>query len=249
MPISTGRLPSAMRPRLKRRQFLDHGDRARTARSSSSSCGHRDAERRHDGVADELVEHAALLGMQSTIRVKYSFSRLTMPCGPSSSDRVVKLRTSENRIVASTVWPPNSRPRRRPAAGRPAPDPYSATWSTSCAFRWRYPRSSPASPGSSPRPELSGMTVTLTERCSPVRAARAIWRRRRSSSLAAYLDRCHLSATQALSSPKNSAARLAHDVPGPRLENASAGGVAGGDLAVLAKVMTPLDMDSSMLSL
>ena len=59
MPMSTGCLPFGGALRVPAPQLGDHGDRGAHRAVVVVVVRHRQAEGRHDRVADELVEHAA----------------------------------------------------------------------------------------------------------------------------------------------------------------------------------------------
>ncbi len=99
--MSTGGLPSAARSTFHVRSARDHRDRGAHRAVRVVLVRDRHAEAGHDRVADELVEHAAFaLDAVDHQRRSTRSGSATVPCGPSCSVMVVKLRMSEKSTVA-----------------------------------------------------------------------------------------------------------------------------------------------------
>ena len=108
MPMSTGRLPWPARTWFHSRKRLIMATAVRTARSSSSSWATGMPKAAMMASPMNLSSIPPSRWMQSTMISKYSLSRLTVACGPSSSVSVVKPRMSENSTVAVTLRPPSN---------------------------------------------------------------------------------------------------------------------------------------------
>ena len=107
--MSTGFLPRCDSLAVPASAFADHRNRRPHGPILVVVVRHGKAEDRHDGVADELVEHAR----PAADAVHHDGEVLVeegSPCRarPSSSLIAVKVRMSENRTVAVTLSPPSA---------------------------------------------------------------------------------------------------------------------------------------------
>ncbi len=107
-PMSIAIIPLSLRAALNRSNSCNIPIPARTERSASSSLAKGRPNTAMIASPMNLSNMPPSFWRQSTIRVKYSFSRPTVPWAPRLSVRVVKLRTSENNTEASLIFPPRT---------------------------------------------------------------------------------------------------------------------------------------------
>ena len=109
IPMSSSTRPSTAQRRLSSLQFVDHLQGGLHRVIGVIGVVERGPEERHDHVADELVDRAAMGETTiSTIRVKYWFSCRTRSSASPLSDSVVKPRMSEKSTVISRRSPPSA---------------------------------------------------------------------------------------------------------------------------------------------
>ena len=135
MPISTGFLPSAARSLVPAPELGDHRDRGADGAVLIVIVRQRQAEHRHDGVADELVEHAALLpdalhhDREVLVQEHDRALRAQFLGHRREAADVGEQHGADHALAAQHLF------RRRRAAAPRCRDPCSATWWISCAFR------------------------------------------------------------------------------------------------------------------